>query len=108
MRGGVDFQRIVQCEKELLTSFEWDFHFLLPLHFVGIYLANGVLLSSEMAKLQSEFTDPNRKDFECANLVKRLANEADRLCEFNCVFAKQNLGQTRGESPSAVAAAVVY
>ena len=43
-----DFDQIVACEKRLLNFFEWDLKFLLPIHFLRLYLANGVLFSKEM------------------------------------------------------------
>lgn len=38
---------IVESERMLMKFFEWDLGFVLPIHYVEIFLANGVLFESE-------------------------------------------------------------
>jgi hypothetical protein len=40
----------VEAERMILNFFEWDVGFLLPIHFLEIYLANGVLFENEKRK----------------------------------------------------------
>ena len=49
--GGVpSYDEIVSCERQLLAFFEWDLGFVMPIHFVEMFLANGVLFESEHNK----------------------------------------------------------
>ena len=41
------YEKIVECERELLKFFKWDLGFLMAIHFVEMFLANGVLFGSE-------------------------------------------------------------
>lgn len=41
------YEKIVECERELLKFFKWDLGFLMAIHFVEMYLANGVLFGAE-------------------------------------------------------------
>ena len=38
---------IVETERMLMNFFNWDLGFVLPIHFVEMFLANGVLFESE-------------------------------------------------------------
>ena len=38
---------IVETERMLMHFFDWDLGFVLPIHFVEMFLANGVLFESE-------------------------------------------------------------
>ena len=49
--GGVPtYNEIVECERLLLRFYEWDLGFVMPIHFVEMFLANGVLFESEHNK----------------------------------------------------------
>ena len=41
------YNEIVETERGLMGFFQWDLGFVMPIHFVEIYLANGVLFESE-------------------------------------------------------------
>ena len=45
------FNQIVECERKLLYFFNWDLKFVLPLHMVRAFLANGVLFTNEFCEL---------------------------------------------------------
>lgn len=44
------YNDIVETERMLMKFFEWDLGFVLPIHFVEMFLANGVLFESENNK----------------------------------------------------------
>ena len=41
------YDKIVECEREMLKFFKWDLGFLMAIHYVEMYLANGVLFGAE-------------------------------------------------------------
>ena len=41
-------EQILQCERRMLHYFDWNLNFMLPLHFVRLMLANGILFSNEL------------------------------------------------------------
>jgi len=41
---------IVETERMLMKFYEWDLGFVMPIHFVEMFLANGVLFESEHNK----------------------------------------------------------
>ena len=43
------FEGIVECERKLLVFFGWSFTFVLPLHILRVFLANGVLFTGEFS-----------------------------------------------------------
>ena len=42
------FDDIVSCERTVLKFFSWDLKFILPLHVLRLYLANGIFYSNEV------------------------------------------------------------
>ena len=44
------YEEIVECERKLLHFFNWDLGFILVIHYVEMFLANGVLFESEDQK----------------------------------------------------------
>ena len=45
-----NYNDIVDCERFVLQYFGWDLGFILPIHFVEMFLANGVLYEIEQNK----------------------------------------------------------
>ena len=41
------YNEIVETERLLMNFFGWDLGFVMPIHFVEMFLANGVLFESE-------------------------------------------------------------
>ena len=41
------YNDIVETERMLMELFEWDLGFLLPIHFLEMFLANGILFSTD-------------------------------------------------------------
>ena len=62
---------ILECEYRLLRHFDRNFNLMLPMHFVKMYLAQGILFSNEIDQAQ---------DLE-VDLARRLSIEALSLCE---------------------------
>ena len=47
---------IVECERKILNFHGWDLKFVLPLHILRAYLANGVLFSNEFDPLAAKYS----------------------------------------------------
>ena len=62
------YEQIVECERQLLKYFKWDLGFLMVIHFVEMYLANGVLFGAEeglaVAKNKATAADVSAKCYE--------------------------------------------
>jgi hypothetical protein len=41
------YNDIVETERKLMHFFDWDLGFVLPYHFIEMFLANGVLFETE-------------------------------------------------------------
>ena len=41
------YNEIVETERHLMNFFGWDLGFVMPIHFVEMFLANGILFESE-------------------------------------------------------------
>ena len=46
-----NFEQIVECERKLMIFFKWNLKFVLPIHFLRILLANGVLFTNEFREM---------------------------------------------------------
>jgi hypothetical protein len=44
------YDDIVECERKMLKFFKWDLGFVLVIHYVEMFLANGVMFESEDQK----------------------------------------------------------
>ena len=47
---------VIACEKRILENFEWKIDFILPLTFVRILLAQGILFSNELKQYEEKLT----------------------------------------------------
>lgn len=61
------FDQIVECERSLMQAFDWNLKFILPLHILRAFLANGVLFSNEF--------DEIRQLYKTEQAVKKLKSE---------------------------------
>lgn len=41
------YTEIVSCEKRLLRFFEWDLHYVMPIHFIKSFLVNGIVFGAD-------------------------------------------------------------
>ena len=51
------FDQIVACEGRILSAFDWNFKFMLPLHFIRLHLANGILFSNELKVYETRYSN---------------------------------------------------
>ena len=50
------FEMIIDCEGRLLHYFDWNLKFMLPLHFIRLQLANGILFSNELKPYEKKYS----------------------------------------------------
>ena len=91
-----EWEDIVEAERMIMIFFDWNIGFLMPIHFLEIYLANGVLYENEPRK---EIT----KTKDCAQKIGDKAYEIldDIIGQSNCL-------KNQGLLASEVAASIVY
>lgn len=87
---------IVETERMLMKFFEWDLGFVLPIHFVEIFLANGVLFESEHNK------SINKSKQTAQSLSKKCYEVLDEMIRQYSCFKNQ------GFSGNQVASTIVY
>ena len=98
------FTQIVECERKLLLFFKWDLKFVLPLHMVRAFMANGVIFSNEFEELES---------MKSASEVLKIKAEWSRaittesLSISDLIVSKGNVSY-RSETSSNVAASIIY
>ena len=86
---------IVETERMLLKFFEWDLGFVLPLHFLEMFLAQGIFFANEVPLGQ-----------EAAQMSSSLNTRAYRLLD-EC-FQRRDSFKNHGCLPSEMAALMVY
>ncbi len=88
-----------------MQAFDWNLKFVLPLHILRAFLANGVLFSNEF--------DEIRQLYKTEQAVKKLKSEWSRsitteaLSISDLIVSKGNISY-RSESSSDIAAAIIY
>ena len=102
------FNSIVECERKLLFFFAWDLKFVLPLHIVRAFLANGVLFSNEFTEIESQFGQAGLDD-EIGRLKAEWSRNitTESLSISDLIISKGNVTY-RSESSSDIAASIVY
>lgn len=87
---------VVECERTLMNFFGWDLGFVLPVHYVEVFLANGVLYECEdiPSSLKTKQTAQQISD-SCYRILDEMIREG------HCF-------KNQGFSSSQVASAVVY
>ena len=99
-----NFEEVVECERALLKHFDWNLNFLLPIHFVRIHLAHGILFSYELRpyaeKLPAEDYDLLKQELSLA-LTSEALNLSDIIAAKGAVFLRKS-------DPSSIAAAILY
>lgn len=74
------FEQIVECERRLLSYFEWNLNFMLPLHFIRLQLANGILFTNELKQYESRLGEDDFLTLK-QELTKMLTTEALSLSD---------------------------
>ena len=98
------FDQIVDCERRLLSYFEWNLNFMLPLHFIRLQLANGILFSNELKVYEARLSQTDFITLK-QELTKMLTTEALSLSD---LLISKGACFLRKEQPSNVAAAIIY
>ena len=80
----------------LMNFFQWDLGFLMPIHFVEIYLANGVLFESEYNK------SIDKTKSNASKISERAYELLDEMIRQNISFKNQ------GFSGNQVASVIIY
>lgn len=95
--GGVPtYNEIVECERLLLRFFEWDLGFVMPIHFIEMFLANGVLFESEYNKNISKTKQTAKKiSSKCYEILDEMIRQKSSF-------------KNQGFSGNQVASMVVY
>jgi len=87
---------VVETERMLMNFFGWDLGFVLPIHFVEMFLANGVLFESEeLASIQKTKFTAQKLSEKCYEILNEMVKQ--KTCFKN-----------EGFSGNQVAAAIVY
>lgn len=90
------YNEIVETERGLMGFFGWDLGFVMPIHFIEIYLANGVLF-------ESEHNNNINKSKETAKKISEKAYELlDEMIKQKICFKNQ------GFSGNQVASMLIY
>ena len=74
------FEQIVECERRLLSYFEWNLNFILPLNFIRLQLANGILFTNELKQYESRLGEDDFLTLK-QELTKMLTTEALSLSD---------------------------
>ena len=98
------FEQIVECERRLLSYFDWNLNFLLPLHFIRLQLANGILFTNELKVYEQRLSQDDFMTLK-QELTKMLTTEALSLSD---LLISKGACFLRKEQPSNVAAAIIY
>ena len=94
--GAPTYTDIVECERLLLKFFEWDLGFVMPIHFIEMFLANGVLFESEYNKNISKTKQTAKKiSARCYEILDEMIRQKDCF-------------KNQGFSGNQVASMVVY
>ena len=99
------FDAIVECERKLMVFFDWDLKFVLPLHIVRAYLANGVLFSNEFVDLIAEKKTHTEIMKLKADWSRSITTESLSISDL--IVSKGNVTY-RSESSSDIAASIIY
>lgn len=68
---------VVECERSLMNFFNWDLGFVLPVHYVEMFLANGVLFESEeIASSQKTKQTAKKISDRCYQILDEMLRQA--------------------------------
>ena len=98
------YNDVIECERNILHYFDWNFKFMLPLHFIRLLLANGIVFTSEMRHYEAKLKEKELVHFR-QELTKALTTEALSLSD---LLITKGACFLRMEQPSNIAAAVIY
>ena len=97
-------EAVIECERRMLEHFNWDLNFIQPINFVRMYLAQGILFSSEL-KLYEDNLSAEDYVLLKYELSRALSTEALSLCD---VLITKGACILREKEPSGIAASIIY
>ena len=70
------YNDVVETERQLMTFFNWDLGFVLPYHFVEMFLANGVLFETEHnPSIIKDKTTAKRISKKCYDILEEMIKQ---------------------------------
>jgi hypothetical protein len=88
----------------MLHFFDWNFKFMLPLHFIRLQLANGIFFSNELKGYENRLSKSEMTQLK-QDLTRALTTEALSLSD---LLISKGACFLRREQPSDIAAAMIY
>ena len=98
------FDAVVECERRILEYFGWDLNFILPVAFVRLFLAQGILFSTELKPYKYHLSKQDYLSLK-NELSRAISAEALALCDMLIIKGSARL---REKNPSDIAASIVY
>lgn len=94
----------MECERTILNHFRWNLNFVLPINFVRLHLAQGILFSNELKPYKDKLPldDYNLLKQE---LSRALTSEALSLSD---IISAKGACFLRETDPSNIAASIIY
>ena len=98
------FDTVVECERQFLKHFDWNFNFLLPIDFVRMHLGQGILFSNELKEYSENLPG---EDFQLLKqeLSRALTSEALSLSD---IIVSNGACFLRKIDSSDIAASIIY
>ena len=95
----------MDCERRVLEHFEWDLNFIMPVNFLSLFLAQGILFSSELLPYKQHL--PRDDYLHLKNELSR-AISAESLSICDMLVIKGSAALLREKDPSDIAASIIY
>ena len=93
------WKEVVETERHIMKFFDWSIGFPLPIHFVEIFLSQGVLFSDEVNNFDDDDTH--------LDIAKQIAQRCNKyLDEFT--KKRESLKNMKGWQPSQVACIIIF
>lgn len=98
------FDCVVECERRLYQHFEWDLNFVLPIHFVRMLLAQGVIFTNELRPYEMHLSEEDYLLLR-QELSRAISAEALSLCD---ILTTKGSCFLRGREPNEISASIIY
>ena len=74
-----NYTEIVETERQLMKFFGWDLGYILPIHFVEMFLANGVLFESEGKNISKTKETAQKISDKCYEILSEMIKQKSCL-----------------------------
>ena len=98
------YDQVIECERQILYHFDWNINFILPINFLRLHLAQGILFTSELKPYQAKLRSQEYHRLK-QELLRALTVEALTLSDI--ISAKGALF-LRETDPSNIAASIIF